>query len=157
MEIDGVNHKKRAMKGVDQIYIWYFFILLCCKEGLLPMMVFFSYPLCAFIVFFFLTILTGGWFFIYFHKLIIYFFVGWLVFIRFHLVDPLASLWLPFKQSVKSQVLAFISIVCFDYIFANMGYAHENSNQVIENLILVLISVLINFVACFISEKSRDR
>ena len=121
------------------------------------MMVFFSYPLCTFIVFFFLTILTGGWFFIYFHKLIIYFFVGWLVFIRFHLVDPLASLWLPFKQSVKSQVLAFILIVCFDYIFANIGYADEDSNQAIENLILILISVLINFVACFISEKSRDR
>ena len=83
--------------------------------------------------------------------------MGWLVFVRFHLVDPLASLWRPFKESVKSQVLAFVSIVCFDYIFANIGYADEDSNQAIENLILILISVLINFVACFISEKSRDR
>ena len=121
------------------------------------MMVFFSYPLCTFIVYLFLTIMTGGWFFIYFHKLIIYFFAGWLVFIRLHSVDPLASLWNHFKKSVISQVLACISVVCFDYIFAIVYYVPENLNRVVENLILILISVLINFMAYLIAEKSRDR
>lgn len=120
-------------------------------------MIFFSYPLCSFIVLGFLLVLSGGWLFVYFPKLLLFFIVGWMVFIRFHLKNPLGSLHLPLVASVKAQVLLFVGWSVLEVVVFVLGSEGIDFSRLFANFFLAALSIAINYISYLISDGLRKR